>query len=64
LNGAIARFGTKHVASFFARELREAEANYLVVQIAFDDLSTDETIRSLELFVDEVMPALSQRSPG
>jgi hypothetical protein len=59
LNGAIARFGTKHVASFLARELREAEANYLVVQIAFGDLSTDETIRSLELFVDEVMPALS-----
>jgi hypothetical protein len=38
--------------------MTESGANYLVGQFAFGDLSLAETLRSLELFTQRVMPAL------
>ena len=46
------------VAAFLRKQLVETGSNYLVGQFAFGDLSVDETLRSLELFVGEVMPQL------
>jgi alkanesulfonate monooxygenase SsuD/methylene tetrahydromethanopterin reductase-like flavin-dependent oxidoreductase (luciferase family) len=44
-------------------QLAEAGANYFVGQFAFGDLTLAESLRSVELFVREVMPALRQ-APG
>jgi alkanesulfonate monooxygenase SsuD/methylene tetrahydromethanopterin reductase-like flavin-dependent oxidoreductase (luciferase family) len=46
------------VAAFLAGEMERSGADYLVGQLAFGDLSPAETMRSLDLFVGEVMPAL------
>jgi alkanesulfonate monooxygenase SsuD/methylene tetrahydromethanopterin reductase-like flavin-dependent oxidoreductase (luciferase family) len=46
------------VAAFLRRELGETGANYCVGQFAFGDLTLDETLRSIDLFAREVMPAL------
>ena len=39
-------------------QLAETGCNYVVGQFAFGDLTRDECLRSIELFADEVMPAL------
>src|SRR2546427_12141775 len=39
-------------------QLEEAGANYFVGQFAFGSLSLEETLRSIGLFADEVMPML------
>ncbi len=46
------------VAAFLAERMAVAEANYLVGQMAFGDLTLEETTRSVELFAGHVMPAL------
>ena len=43
-------------------QLDETGCNYVVGQFAFGDLSLAETLRSVALFTDEVMPALRQRA--
>ncbi len=44
------------------RQLAESGANYMVCRFAFGDLSFDEARRSLELFVDQVMPAMEAKA--
>ena len=46
------------VRAFIAERMAVAEANYLVGQMAFGDLTREETARSVELFAAHVMPAL------
>jgi alkanesulfonate monooxygenase SsuD/methylene tetrahydromethanopterin reductase-like flavin-dependent oxidoreductase (luciferase family) len=47
------------VRSFLQSQLEESAANYLVGQFAFGDLSLDESLRSLQLFSERVMPKLN-----
>jgi alkanesulfonate monooxygenase SsuD/methylene tetrahydromethanopterin reductase-like flavin-dependent oxidoreductase (luciferase family) len=49
-------------AEFVQRQTAEAGANYFVGQFAFGDLALEETLRSVALFADEVMPMLKTRS--
>lgn len=42
-----------------AQDLEESGANYLISRFAFGDLTYEESARSLDLFVQEVMPSLS-----
>ena len=46
------------VIKFLSADLKRSGANYLVGQFAFGSLSEEETTRSIELFVEQVMPAL------
>jgi alkanesulfonate monooxygenase SsuD/methylene tetrahydromethanopterin reductase-like flavin-dependent oxidoreductase (luciferase family) len=46
------------VAAFLRDQLAETRCNYLVGQFAFGDLTLDETLRSIALFTDTVMPVL------
>jgi alkanesulfonate monooxygenase SsuD/methylene tetrahydromethanopterin reductase-like flavin-dependent oxidoreductase (luciferase family) len=46
------------VTEFFKTQLDATRCNYVVGQFAFGDLSLAETLRSIELFVRDVMPAL------
>src|SRR5438876_1282342 len=46
------------VAGYVRAQLEEAGANYFVGQFAFGNLSLEETLRSIGLFADEVMPML------
>jgi alkanesulfonate monooxygenase SsuD/methylene tetrahydromethanopterin reductase-like flavin-dependent oxidoreductase (luciferase family) len=48
------------VSAFLAAQLAETGCNYVVGQFAFGDLTLDETLRSIDLFAREVMPALRQ----
>lgn len=50
------------VADFLAERMGTATANYMVSQIAFGDMTAEETLRSVRLFGEQVMPAL--RSPS
>jgi alkanesulfonate monooxygenase SsuD/methylene tetrahydromethanopterin reductase-like flavin-dependent oxidoreductase (luciferase family) len=43
------------------RQLAETGANYLVCRFAFGDLTLAESLRSLELFTRQVMPALREQ---
>ncbi len=47
------------VTEFLREQLVYTGSNYLVGQYAFGDLTLDETLRSLELFKNEVMPKLA-----
>jgi alkanesulfonate monooxygenase SsuD/methylene tetrahydromethanopterin reductase-like flavin-dependent oxidoreductase (luciferase family) len=49
---------TKTVAAFLQSQLTESQATYLVGQFAFGDLSLAESLRSVELFTRQVLPAL------
>jgi alkanesulfonate monooxygenase SsuD/methylene tetrahydromethanopterin reductase-like flavin-dependent oxidoreductase (luciferase family) len=46
------------VTAFLRDHLAQTGATYLVGQFAFGELTLDETLRSIELFSREVMPAL------
>ena len=48
----------KTVTAFLQKQMAEAKCNYLVGQFAFGDQTLAETLRSIELFTREVMPAL------
>jgi alkanesulfonate monooxygenase SsuD/methylene tetrahydromethanopterin reductase-like flavin-dependent oxidoreductase (luciferase family) len=47
------------VRSFLKSQLEESAANYLVGQFAFGDLSHAESLRSVKLFAERVMPTLN-----
>jgi alkanesulfonate monooxygenase SsuD/methylene tetrahydromethanopterin reductase-like flavin-dependent oxidoreductase (luciferase family) len=47
-----------------ARQVREAGVNYFICRFAFGDLSLAEMRRSVELFANEVMPALREAHDG
>ncbi len=44
------------------RQLAESGANYFVCCFAFGDLTFDEAQRSLQLFVDQLMPAMAAKA--
>ena len=46
------------VTDFLKRQLAETQCNYVVGQFAFGDMTRDEALRSIGLFVGEVMPAV------
>jgi alkanesulfonate monooxygenase SsuD/methylene tetrahydromethanopterin reductase-like flavin-dependent oxidoreductase (luciferase family) len=46
------------VTAYLQAHLKESGANYLVGQFTFGDVSLDEAIRSVDLFVREIMPKL------
>lgn len=48
----------ERVAAFLAAQAAETGGRYLVGQFAFGDLTLAESLRSIELFVRHVMPAL------
>ena len=48
----------KTVRSFLELQVRESAVNYLIGQFAFGDVSLDESLRSVELFSEHVMPNL------
>ena len=48
------------VSAFLGAQLAETGCNYVVGQFAFGDLMLGETLRSIDLFAREVMPALRQ----
>jgi alkanesulfonate monooxygenase SsuD/methylene tetrahydromethanopterin reductase-like flavin-dependent oxidoreductase (luciferase family) len=50
------------VRDYLAEQLAGSDANYLVGQFAFGDLTLDEMRRSVALFAREVMPALRART--
>jgi len=50
------------VADFLGKQLDHTLCNYMVGQFAFGDLTLSETLRSVGLFADEVMPALQARA--
>lgn len=51
------------VAAVLREQLTASGANYLVGQMAFGDLTAEETTRSVGLFADKVMPALRATTP-
>jgi len=48
------------VRDFIAADIAGTGANYIVSWFAFGDMSVDESLRSVELFSQEVMPAFAQ----
>ena len=48
------------VAAYLRKQIVESGANYLVGQFAFGDLSLEESLRSVDLFTQHVMPALKR----
>lgn len=52
------------VAAFLREQIEATGTNYVVGQFAFGDLSLAETLRSIELFAGEVMPALQDLEPA
>jgi alkanesulfonate monooxygenase SsuD/methylene tetrahydromethanopterin reductase-like flavin-dependent oxidoreductase (luciferase family) len=44
------------VAEFLGAQLKETGCNYVVGQFAFGDLSLEETLESIALFTNKVMP--------
>jgi alkanesulfonate monooxygenase SsuD/methylene tetrahydromethanopterin reductase-like flavin-dependent oxidoreductase (luciferase family) len=52
------------VAAFLNSQLAETGCNYVVGQFCFGDLTLAETLRSVELFASEVMPAVRKAVYG
>jgi alkanesulfonate monooxygenase SsuD/methylene tetrahydromethanopterin reductase-like flavin-dependent oxidoreductase (luciferase family) len=52
------------VREALARQIAEAQVNYLVCRFAFGDTTVPESLHSLELFARDVMPALQSPAPG
>jgi alkanesulfonate monooxygenase SsuD/methylene tetrahydromethanopterin reductase-like flavin-dependent oxidoreductase (luciferase family) len=52
------------VTDFLKAQLAETQCNYVVGQFAFGDLTRSECLRSIDLFVSGVMPALRAKTPG
>jgi alkanesulfonate monooxygenase SsuD/methylene tetrahydromethanopterin reductase-like flavin-dependent oxidoreductase (luciferase family) len=46
------------VRDFLAKQIKDSQANYLVGQFCFGDLTLNEMLRSVELFAEKVMPSL------
>jgi alkanesulfonate monooxygenase SsuD/methylene tetrahydromethanopterin reductase-like flavin-dependent oxidoreductase (luciferase family) len=61
INQGQAIAGSPHtVAGYLAAQIAQSNANYLVDQFCFGDLTLDEMLRSVELFATRVMPRLRQ----
>jgi hypothetical protein len=52
----------KTVAEVLGQQLDHTLCNYMVGQFAFGDLTLQETLRSIGLFADAVMPVLRARA--
>jgi len=52
------------VTDFLRAQIAETQCNYVVGQFAFGDLTREECLRSIDLFVSAVMPALRNVMPG
>jgi alkanesulfonate monooxygenase SsuD/methylene tetrahydromethanopterin reductase-like flavin-dependent oxidoreductase (luciferase family) len=52
------------VTGLLRQQLAACGSNYLVGQFAFGDLTLDETLRSIGLFAEQVMPALARIEPS
>ena len=52
------------VRAFLAAQIADSGSNYVVGQLCFGDLTLDEMLRSVELFGDQVMPALRAERPA
>ncbi len=52
------------VTDFLKAQLAETQCNYLAGQFAFGDLTREEALSSIALFVGDVMPALRNVIPG
>ena len=50
------------VIAFLADQLEKTRCNYVVGQYAFGDMTREESLRSIGLFVREVMPALRAKA--
>ncbi|MGE0629873.1 MAG: LLM class flavin-dependent oxidoreductase [Hyphomicrobiaceae bacterium] len=48
------------VRDFYLREISAVGANYALARFAFGDLTLEESSRSVQLFRDHIMPALSE----
>jgi alkanesulfonate monooxygenase SsuD/methylene tetrahydromethanopterin reductase-like flavin-dependent oxidoreductase (luciferase family) len=46
------------VREYFEQYVSEGAVNYIIVNMPFGDMTMDEANRSLDLFIDEVMPAV------
>jgi len=51
---------SRTVRDFIAAEIEATGSNYFVAWLAFGDMSLEESLRSLELFAREVMPAFAR----
>jgi alkanesulfonate monooxygenase SsuD/methylene tetrahydromethanopterin reductase-like flavin-dependent oxidoreductase (luciferase family) len=51
------------VRDYFVRYAAEGNANYIVINVPFGDMTMAEADRTLDLFVDEVMPAVQAAVP-
>jgi alkanesulfonate monooxygenase SsuD/methylene tetrahydromethanopterin reductase-like flavin-dependent oxidoreductase (luciferase family) len=49
------------IAEYVQKQMSESGANYFVGQFAFGDLSQEETLRSIALFSEEVIPMLRRK---
>jgi alkanesulfonate monooxygenase SsuD/methylene tetrahydromethanopterin reductase-like flavin-dependent oxidoreductase (luciferase family) len=54
----------KTVIAFLQQQLAETQCNYVVGQFAFGDMTLNESLNSIGLFADEVMPALRSTAPA
>jgi len=52
------------VLQYVQEQMRATGANYFVGQFAFGDLTQEETLRSIALFSQEVMPRLANGFPA
>jgi hypothetical protein len=59
-NGIAGSPGT--VRDFLAAEIEASGSNYLLSWFAFGDMTLAESLRSIELFSREVMPAIRSRA--
>ena len=48
------------VTAFLKTDMAQSGANYMVGQFVFGDLTLDESLHSIKLFTDDVMPVLKQ----
>jgi alkanesulfonate monooxygenase SsuD/methylene tetrahydromethanopterin reductase-like flavin-dependent oxidoreductase (luciferase family) len=48
------------VAGYVRQQMSDSGANYFVGQFAFGDLTQEETLRSVALFSEKVMPMLKE----
>jgi hypothetical protein len=51
------------VRDFVAAEAKASGSNYLLSWFAFGDMTLTESLRSIELFAREVMPAFADAAP-
>jgi alkanesulfonate monooxygenase SsuD/methylene tetrahydromethanopterin reductase-like flavin-dependent oxidoreductase (luciferase family) len=63
-NGQAIAGSPRTVRDAIARQKEEAGVNYLLMRLAFGDMTLAESLRSVDLFAREVMPEFAARGPG